>query len=184
MPPLAYAVIADRDEPKTQSRRGITQGVIHEDDPCTAYTDKGNIKWQVGRQLPIKARRTGNALGYIEVTDLRTQDVRGISFDDAVAEQTARLYPAEQFHCDPIVSFLYTWVKLNVKSLPLKRELLTTIWEAELPMLDRKQMFIQRLNEMPADLFMAHVIVFRYVPGTATLAGHVFVTEYEAQNPK
>lgn len=60
------------------------------------------IKWQVGRTYAVQPGRGKKGIGFIRITDIRREDVRQISHEDALAEG---------FESRP--HFLQTWCELN-----------------------------------------------------------------------
>lgn len=112
-PELAAKVMAGE---KTQTRRLVKPnegGAIrrHLTDFVEVFTAKDSVaynegrirtKWQVGRTYAVQPGRGKSGIGYIEITDIRREDVRNISQDDALSEGfETPLY------------FLQTWSALN-----------------------------------------------------------------------
>jgi len=192
-PLLALAVMKGL---KTQTRRGIEQGITLNNSGAIvtlanhSWTNvvynvnmpegkKPRAKWRVGNTMPIKASRTGKALGYVQIEEIRIQDIRDMSHADAVEERCADMYPLEPFRYDPLASFWYTWLTLNKIPVAKYRELTVPLWDGNDFLEGRRAKFIQRLRstDLPNEYFMAYAISFTYIPHSVTLAGLSFLAE-------
>jgi hypothetical protein len=75
---------------KTQTRRpfkpgdrysAILQGVLR-----MTKSNQERLQWKVGNRYAIQPGRGKKAVGYLELTNIRFEDVREISLEDAIAE--------------------------------------------------------------------------------------------------
>jgi len=163
-PQLALAVILGQ---KIQTRRGIAQGITLNNSgqpvilsnpswTLAVYSvnspiGKPRIKWRVGMKTPIKASRTGKALGYVTLDTIRIQDVRDMTHADAVDEACTGLYPNEPFNDDPRSAFWYTWLSLNKLPRATFRDLTLLRPANERHCLDRCKGRAGRRNHTPCE---------------------------------
>jgi hypothetical protein len=130
-------------------------GWVHADYCIEPDEDVTRIKWQVGRTYAVQPSRTSKAVARIRITDIRREDVRTISAEDA---------HAEGFGTDPCYSaqfaFLETWIFMHDKELwrKLPRDAVMPGWRlAQIP--DP----VSRLQSRPAALYDAWVLDFEVV---------------------
>jgi hypothetical protein len=97
---------------KSQTRRSVVPGDVLKTEPLRVYreTKRATLRlhWQVGKSYAIQPGRGKPGVGHVTVTNIRFEDVRMISLDDAKAEGF-----------ETVVEFLAVWVGFYDKHIQL-----------------------------------------------------------------
>lgn len=99
---------------KWQTRRPFRAGDILLSGPSriirVTKNGKARLQWQVGKTYAIQPGRGKKAVGYFTLTDLRFEDVRRITAEDAIAEGF-----------DSVPAFLAVWVGFYDRAVTITR---------------------------------------------------------------
>jgi ASCH domain len=150
---------------KTQTRRPFKEGDHFRDlDTSTLYR-KGRKQWAVGQRYAVQPGRGKKGIGFIEVTQIRYEDVREISQADAMAEGFKNR-----------IAFLQVWTGFYDPSVTIVEGL--RAWHLTIKGPGNTSAFAHDLSEedaiavlmaRPAALYQAWAITFTLVPEEAAV---------------
>lgn len=112
------------------------------------------LLWQVGKDYAVCPGRGKKQVSRIRVLDLRHEDVRSISVEDAKAEGWA-FNPLQPYTADPVLWYLRLWAMMHDKRANVRMgQLLPEYWQAY-------------LTTRPAEHWQAWAITFELVKGAS-----------------